>query len=123
MPARTVDEYVRGLPADQAEIVSALRDLVRGAAPRASEVFKWAQPVYEHSGPMIFIKAHKAHVNFGFWRGAEMADPAGLLQGEGDRMRHIKVASRQDIRPTAFKALVRQAVRLNAAKGNPTKGR
>lgn len=123
MPARTVDEYVRALPAEQAEIVSALRALVRSAAPKAVETVKWAQPVYEHGGPMIFIKAHKAHVNFGFWRGAEMADPGGLLQGDGDRMRHIKLISRRDIRPTAFKALVRQAVRLNTARGDPTRKR
>lgn len=123
MPARTVDEYVHALPAEQAEIVSALRHLVRSAAPKAVETVKWAQPVYEQGGPMIFIKAHKAHVNFGFWRGAEMADPDGLLEGDGDRMRHIKLTSRRDIRPTAFKALVRQAVRLNTVKGDPTRKR
>lgn len=123
MTARTVDEYVRGLPPGQAEIVSALRGLIRNSAPRAVETLKWAQPVYEQLGPMIFIKAHKTHVNFGFWRGAEMADPAGLLQGGGDRMRHIKLASLQDLRPKAFKAFVRQAVKLNTEKGDPTKGR
>ncbi len=123
MPTRTVDEYVRALPAEQAEIVSALRRLVRSAAPKAVETVKWAQPVYEQGGPLIFIKAHKAHINFGFWRGAEMADPGGLLQGDGDRMRHIKLTSRRDIRPTAFKALVRQAVRLNTTKGDPTRKR
>jgi hypothetical protein len=123
MKARTVDEYVKGLPAEQAAIVTALRELVRGAAPRATETFKWAQPVYEHNGPMIFIKAHKAHVNFGFWRGAELTDSHGLLQGDGDRMRHVKLAALQDVRKPALRAFVREAVRLNSLKGDPTKGR
>jgi hypothetical protein len=123
MKVKTVDEYVNGLRPEQAEIVAALRDLVRGAAPKATESIKWAQPVYESDGPVIFIKAHKSHVNIGFWRGAEMDDPEGLLQGDGDRMRHVKIASFKDIHKKALQSFVRQAVRLNAQRGDPTRRR
>src|SRR5437763_6703975 len=38
-----------------------------------------------------YVNAFKAHVNVGFFRGAEIADPAGLLEGAGKRMRHVKI--------------------------------
>src|SRR5262245_44128664 len=38
-----------------------------------------------------YVNAFKAHVNVGFFRGAELADPAGLLEGTGKFMRHAKL--------------------------------
>jgi hypothetical protein len=38
-----------------------------------------------------YVDAFSAHVNVGFFLGAELADPAGLLEGAGKRMRHVKV--------------------------------
>jgi hypothetical protein len=38
-----------------------------------------------------YVDAFTAHVNVGFYRGALLDDPAGLLEGGGKRMRHVKV--------------------------------
>lgn len=38
-----------------------------------------------------YVNAFTAHVNVGFFRGAEIADPDGLLQGTGRFMRHVKL--------------------------------
>ena len=38
-----------------------------------------------------YVNAFTAHVNVGFFRGAELADPAGLLEGTGKYMRHVKL--------------------------------
>ena len=38
-----------------------------------------------------YVNVFKAHVNVGFFRGAEIADPAGLLDGTGKFMRHAKI--------------------------------
>ena len=38
-----------------------------------------------------YVNAFKAHVNVGFFHGAELADPAGLLEGSGKYMRHVKL--------------------------------
>ena len=93
MKPTNVDQYVAGLPADHAAIVTELRGIVKKAAPKATETFKWAQPVYEANGPMIWIKAFTNYVNIGFWRGTEMQDKNGLLEGDGERMRHVKLHS------------------------------
>jgi hypothetical protein len=38
-----------------------------------------------------YVNAFKAHVNVGFFRGAEIADPGSLLEGTGRFMRHVKI--------------------------------
>jgi hypothetical protein len=38
-----------------------------------------------------YVDAFSAHANVGFFRGASLDDPAGLLEGGGKRMRHVKL--------------------------------
>lgn len=38
-----------------------------------------------------YVNAFTAHVNVGFFRGAQIADPYGLLEGAGKFMRHVKL--------------------------------
>ncbi|MCB9792698.1 MAG: DUF1801 domain-containing protein [Alphaproteobacteria bacterium] len=121
MAAKTVDDYIASLPPEQGALVSKLRALVQAAAPGAEEAMKWAQPVFSQGGPFCYIKANKKHVNLGFWWGARLDDPAGRLEGSGDKMRHVKVQSVEDIDAAAFSAMVQQAVALNASLGDPSR--
>jgi hypothetical protein len=122
MAEKTVDGYIAALEGWKAEVVSKVRQIVLEAAPEAKEWIKWAQPVYETNGPFCYIKAFKNSVNFGFWRGVDIRDPKGLLQGSGEKMRHVKLTGIDDIDEKEFAEFVRQAVQLNLAKGDPTKG-
>ena len=66
-----------------------------------------------------YVNALKAHVNVGFFRGAEIADPEGLLEGAGKFMRHVKLRPERDVDDTALKKLIETAYtdmkwRLNA---------
>ncbi len=106
----------------QQEILHAIGALVAREAPAAQAVIKWAQPVFELGGPFAYVRGAKEHVTFGFWRGAELADPAGLLHGDGNKMKHLKVRHPDDINRAEVVAMVREAVALNAAKGDPTQG-
>jgi hypothetical protein len=122
MADKTVDDYVASLEGWQAEILTRVREIILQAAPEAHESIKWAQPVYESSGPFAYIKAFKKAVNFGFWRGVELEDPKDILEGSGEKMRHVKLASLEDVDEALFADLVKQAVVLNQRKGDPTKG-
>jgi hypothetical protein len=67
-----------------------------------------------------YVNAFKAHVNVGFFRGAEIADPEGLLEGAGKFMRHVKLRPERDINGTALMKLIKSAYadmkgRINAA--------
>ena len=47
--------------------------------------------------PFGYVNVFRAHVNVGFFLGAELEDPAGLLEGSGRRMRHVKVRPGADL--------------------------
>ena len=115
----SVDGYVHALPSPMQMIVQRLRQLVREAAPEALETFRWAQPVYEANGPFAYVKAHSKYVNFGFWRGAMLDNTDGVLEGEGDETRHVKLSSLEDVKTDILRTLVRQAVLLNVRHGAP----
>ncbi len=53
-----------------------------------------------------YVNAFTAHVNVGFFRGAELADPAQLLAGPGKYMRHVKLRPESDVDATALANLV-----------------
>lgn len=54
----------------------------------------------------------KAGVNFGFPRGAEMPDPARLLQGTGKRARHVKLTDGAQINDPELRSLLELAVAM-----------
>ena len=56
-----------------------------------------------------YVDAFKAHVNVGFFRGAELADPAGLLEGTGKYMRHVKLRPENDVEVEALTNLIEVA--------------
>ncbi|MHC5209893.1 MAG: DUF1801 domain-containing protein [Planctomycetota bacterium] len=56
-----------------------------------------------------YVAAFTHHVNVGFFRGAELADPAHLLEGTGKFMRHVKLRPGSDIDSAALLALVEAA--------------
>jgi hypothetical protein len=41
--------------------------------------------------PFGYVNVFTSHVNVGFFHGAALPDPAGLLQGGGKFMRHVKL--------------------------------
>jgi hypothetical protein len=56
-----------------------------------------------------YVNVFTSHVNIGFFHGASLSDPAGLLQGSGRFMRHVKARPGSLPDETALKALVRAA--------------
>ena len=121
MADRTIDEYVKALPTKQRAIAMAIRRLVRAAAPQATESIKWGQPVFDDHGPFAYIKKASAHLTFGFWRGGELDAGRGILEGSGTRMAHLKITDVDHVDEKQLAALIKAAVSLNRAKGDPTK--
>ena len=56
--------------------------------------------------PFGYVNVFKAHVNVGFFFGAELEDPTGLLEGSGKRMRHVKVKPSANLNVAALSALI-----------------
>ena len=56
-----------------------------------------------------YVNAFKAHVNVGFFRGAELSDPRGLLEGTGRFMRHVKLGPDREVDAGALATLINAA--------------
>lgn len=56
-----------------------------------------------------YVNAFTAHVNVGFFRGAELSDPNGLLEGTGKFMRHVKLRPGREVDAAALVTLINAA--------------
>lgn len=56
-----------------------------------------------------YVNAFRAHVNVGFFLGAYIDDPKGLLEGTGKFMRHVKLGPGRDVDTEALAALIETA--------------
>lgn len=56
--------------------------------------------------PFAYVNTFKNHVNVGFFNGASLADPAGLLEGSGKRMRHAKLTADREPNTAALAQLI-----------------
>jgi len=59
-----------------------------------------------------YVNAFTAHVNVGFFLGAHLADPSGLLEGTGKNMRHVKLRPGTEIDRQALVSLIQAAYSL-----------
>jgi hypothetical protein len=63
----------------------------------------------------------KSYVNIGFWWGAKLKDPEKVLEGDGDKMRHVKIRTPGDLKRNVQVPLIRQSAEANQKLGDPTK--
>lgn len=56
-----------------------------------------------------YVDAFTAHVNVGFFRGAQLPDSAHLLEGKGKFMRHVKLRPDRDVDASALMKLIETA--------------
>ena len=61
--------------------------------------------------PFGYVNVFTAHVNVGFFQGASLRDPAGLLEGTGKRMRHVKLRPGMPTNDAALRDLIETAYR------------
>lgn len=59
--------------------------------------------------PFAYVNVFRAHVNVGFFRGAEIEDPAGLLRGSGRLMRHVRLEPGTGVPEERLEALIAAA--------------
>jgi len=68
-----------------------------------------------------YVAAFTAHANVGFFHGAMLPDPAGLLEGGGRRMRHVKLRPGRPVDEAALGALITAAhADMRQRLGRPT---
>jgi hypothetical protein len=110
---KDVDAFVKKIEPGKRASVEALRKFVKRAAPQLQEAIKWGNITWMGKDNVCWIIVYKDHVDFGFFKGAELKDPKGLLEGTGKGLRHIKVYASWDIKEKEYGNLLKQALALD----------
>jgi len=83
---------------------------LRACGDDVREVMHDGQPtVCVGDAAFAYVDAFRVHVNVGFFHGCDLPDAAGLLQGTGRFMRHVKLAPGRECDPAALGALIQAA--------------
>ena len=118
-PSRLIDARIRELGDWRGAMLAHLRALIQEALPDVVEDWKWrGVPVWYQHGMICTGETYKNVVKLTFAKGAGLDDPAGLFNAslEGNVRRAIDIHEGEAINAAAFKALIRAAAALNAAK-------
>jgi hypothetical protein len=115
--------FLDSLSPEARQIVTALRSVVRRAAPEVEETVLWGGLSYHRphiggrvKGAVCQIVVKRSDVRLDFIHGIRLADPQGLLQGDGVSKRFIPIRSAADAARPEIAALIREA-----AAQDPTK--
>jgi hypothetical protein len=124
-PSQLINARVAALGDWRGETLARVRKLIRDACPDVVEEVKWSKPsnamlgvpVWEHDGIICTGETYKNAVKLTFARGAALKDPSGLFNAslEGNVRRAIDIHEGDRIDEKALKALIREAVALNAS--------
>ncbi|MDA1370024.1 MAG: DUF1801 domain-containing protein [Proteobacteria bacterium] len=105
-----IDEWLSGQPHHLFSIARSWFSLMRECGPDVNELMHDGCPVAcVQDAAFAYVNVFTAHVNVGFFLGATLEDPAGLLEGTGKRMRHVKVKPGRDLNWKALEALIQNA--------------
>jgi hypothetical protein len=105
-----IERWLREQPDDLAAIAEAWFTVMRGCGSDVRELLHDDHPTAcVGQAAFAYVDAFSAHVNVGFYRGADLADPAGLLEGSGKAMRHVKIRPGAPVDETALIALIKAA--------------
>jgi len=92
------------------EIAAQWFSVMRRCGSDVTEVLHDGQPTVCVSGAAFaYVAAYTSHVNVGFFQGATLPDPAGLLLGSGRFMRHVKLRPGESVDEGALLALIAAA--------------
>jgi hypothetical protein len=120
--AKLIDQRIAELGDWRGKTLARMRKLIKDADPDVVEEWKWmGTPVWSQGGIICTGESYKAVVKLTFAKGAALADPKRLFNSslEGNTRRAIDIREGETVDATAFKALVRAAIALNATKAKP----
>jgi hypothetical protein len=106
-----VNEYIENLAADIAPLFLGIRDCVLAAGPSFNESIKWKNClVYATTKNHIQTVVGKGKVSLIFFDGVSLKDKYGLLEGDGNKARTMRINS-PDFNKKALQDYVKQILK------------
>jgi hypothetical protein len=118
----TFDELMANAVPEMRPIAKRLREIVIEIDPHTVEVVHLGDnPATYGVGPKkmsegyAYVMPQKNWVNLGFFKGADLANSTGLLEGTGKKLRHVKVRSADDAENPEIRRLIERALAERAS--------
>jgi len=117
-PGGAFDFALSQRPPEVRRLATALRDLIRAAAPGATQcwIAGWQALAFRETTEFCFIRPLKAGVRLGFYQGDRLADPARLLRGFAKRIRFVGIRTVEDLDVGSIEGLIASARVVSAAE-------
>lgn len=116
--SKLISEKIAELSDWRGATLATVRTLITEAVPDVLEEVKWrGTPVWSHNGGICTGETYKSVVKLTFFKGASLKDPAKLFNSslDGNVRRAIDIHEGEEIDAKAFKALICEAMLLNAS--------
>ena len=114
-----IDRWLDTRPSELGSIARTWFTLMRQCGAHVRELMHDGHPtVCVKDAPFAYVGVFSAHVNVGFFHGAALPDPVGLLEGTGKYMRHVKVRPGLALDASLLEALITAAYRDIVARLN-----
>jgi hypothetical protein len=105
-----VDAWMQRHRGELGDIAQRWFDVIRGCGTDVRELLHDGHPTAcVGDAAFAYVDAFTAHVNVGFFCGAELEDPCSLLEGEGKFMRHVKLGPNRQVDAAALAKLIESA--------------
>jgi hypothetical protein len=105
-----VERWFRDRSDELGDIARHWFDVIRDSGDEVRELLHDGHPTAcVRDAAFAYVNAFTAHVNVGFFRGAELPDPKGILEGSGKLMRHVKLSPEREVDGAALTMLIRAA--------------
>jgi len=87
----TAEKLIQTLPYEQQATMHKLREMIIAVDPAIVETVKWGNPVYSRGRNLLWIVPQEKHVDLQIWDGVGLCEQFPLIEGDGQKMRHVKV--------------------------------
>lgn len=105
-----IDEWLSREPNELYSLARIWFSKLRECGSNVNELIHDGCPVAcVENAAFAYVNVFKSHLNVGFFLGASLKDPAGLMEGTGKRMRHVKIRPGKDIDNEALHSLIQEA--------------
>jgi hypothetical protein len=105
-----IEVWMRAHPGELGAIAQRWFEVMRDCGEDVRELLHDGHPTAcIGDAGFAYVNAFSAHVNVGFFRGAEIADPERLLEGTGKFMRHVKIRPEREVDAEALTKLIEAA--------------
>lgn len=113
---KSIDHYIKNLPAEVKQSLEKLRQTIRKAAPEAEEVISYNMPGYKYQGMLVYFASFKNHCTFFTGNGSLVKKMEDELKGYATTPSGIHFTPDKPLPASLVKKIITIRMRENEAR-------